>query len=427
MKRFLYVIFITVLSFLYACVNEDNNPSPDNEPDFKAQSYTIPLQDALDDLEEILNAINEDGTATRTIREKRTIKDIDVVCSNSYSHSTRSSQIDSLLYIVNFDNDKGYALLEADKRAEGVIALVDAGYLTADEFLSPPDIDATNGTGALYSLINEYVSRSISIYDENLVSKASDRWYGFWVYNSGLIAPLLKTQWHQKAPYNYYCPEINGKKCVAGCVAIALAQIYAYNKQSCNFGPDKIGGYTIDWNGVFEDMDNPGKNSLATATLVRAVGAAVGMDYGADASSSNIDKACAALKQSGYKGTPKAVSYSADMVRTMVYDRTAPTYMRGVAYRSDGAQLGGHAWVVDGYEKYSRLVYEGPVGNVSHVVGTEYKYLVHCNFGWMNGLSNGYYVSDIFNLLEGAERPDYNLDKTDIVSWKDKKLIQYQR
>lgn len=211
MKRFLYVIFITVLSFLYACVNEDNNPSPDNEPDFKAQSYTIPLQDALDDLEEILNAINEDGTATRTIREKRTIKDIDVVCSNSYSHSTRSSQIDSLLYIVNFDNDKGYALLGADKRAEGVIALVDAGYLTADEFLSPPDIDATNGTGALYSLINEYVSRSISIYDENLVSKASDRWYGFWVYNSGLIAPLLKTQWHQKAPYNYYCPEINGK------------------------------------------------------------------------------------------------------------------------------------------------------------------------------------------------------------------------
>lgn len=67
------------------------------------------------------------------------------------------------------------------------------------------------------------------------------------------------------------------------------------------------------------------------------------------------------------------------------------------------------------------------MGNVSHVVGTEYKYLVHCNFGWMNGLSNGYYVSDIFNLLEGAERPDYNLDKTDIVSWKDKKLIQYQR
>lgn len=227
------------------------------------------------------------------------IKDIDVVCSNSYSHSTRSSQIDSLLYIVNFDNDKGYALLGADKRAEGVIALVDAGYLTADEFLSPPDIDATNGTGALYSLINEYVSRSISIYDEDWVSKASDRWYGFWVYDSGLIAPLLKTQWHQGDPYNYYCPEINGKKCVAGCVAIALAQIYAHNKQEYNFGPDKIGGYTIDWSGVFEDMDNPGKNSLATATLVRAVGAAVGMDYGVDASSSNIDKACAALKQSG--------------------------------------------------------------------------------------------------------------------------------
>lgn len=427
MKRFYLFIVVAILGFLYACVNDDNNPSPNNEPDSKNQiGYSIPLQDALDELEEILNATNADQTTTRANGEKRTIKNVEVVYGDGYSHTTRSSDADSLFYIVNFENDKGYALLGADKRADGVIALVDKGSLTADQFISPPDIDATNGSQALYSLIKEYVSNSISTYNEDLTAKAANRWYGFWVYDYGLISPLLGTQWHQREPYNYYCPEINGEKCVAGCVAITLAQIYAFNKQNYNFGPDKISGYTIDWNGVIADINEPGTNSFAVATLIRAVGAAVGMDYGIDASSSNIDKACTALKQAGYK-SPKSVSYSADMVKTMVYDRVAPTYMRGAAYSSNGTLWGGHAWVVDGYERYSRLIYEGPVGMVSKVVGTDYKHLVHCNFGWENGLSNGYYASDIFNLLEGAERPDSNTGTTDIVSWKDKKLIQYQR
>lgn len=42
--------------------------------------------------------------------------------------------MEDLLYIVNFENEAGYAILGADDRLEPVYAVVDEGSLTTEEF-----------------------------------------------------------------------------------------------------------------------------------------------------------------------------------------------------------------------------------------------------------------------------------------------------
>ena len=44
------------------------------------------------------------------------------------------------------------------------------------------------------------------------------------------IEPMLKTSWNQSAPYNNYCPEVNGQKTPTGCTATAMAQIMKFHE-----------------------------------------------------------------------------------------------------------------------------------------------------------------------------------------------------
>ena len=44
------------------------------------------------------------------------------------------------------------------------------------------------------------------------------------------IEPLITSQWGQDSPYNTQCLEIDGKHCLTGCVATAMAQIMYYHK-----------------------------------------------------------------------------------------------------------------------------------------------------------------------------------------------------
>lgn len=57
--------------------------------------------------------------------------------------------------------------------------------------------------------------------------------------------PLLETEWHQVAPYNYNCPMGDGGQCIVGCVATAPAQIMKY----WEWPPSGSGEHCYDWDG----------------------------------------------------------------------------------------------------------------------------------------------------------------------------------
>ena len=117
-------------------------------------------------------------------------------------------------------------------------------------------------------------------------------------------AVLIKAKWGQGDPYaptyNYYCPRIGGRPCIAGCVATAAAMIVHFWKY-----PEKgKGTATLSWNGttirhkfsldsnkfVYDSMPNQvavnseWNNIRAVAKLSYACGVISKMNWGLDGS-----------------------------------------------------------------------------------------------------------------------------------------------
>lgn len=142
-----------------------------------------------------------------------------------------------------------------------------------------------------------------------------------------LVEPIIGTQWSQDTPYNDLCPH----QYPAGCVAIAMAQIMKYHKVPTAY----------NWNNI------PNKTAtIDTQELIVDVGKAVDMDYGADGSSSNIDKAVKGFSSMGYNVIRKEHK-SSDVIDEL-YKKRRPVYMRGNRKEFIGISWKGHAWVCEG-------------------------------------------------------------------------------
>ncbi len=129
------------------------------------------------------------------------------------------------------------------------------------------------------------------------------------------VGPLLTTSWHQRAPYNNFCPsgDLDCDTCpsgklptfptLVGCVAVATAQILKYwnwppsgtgshsytwyGDQSCDGStPSQVLSATFsdpyDWQNMPDSCDDgcPPQDSAALAELCYEVGVAFEMDYG---------------------------------------------------------------------------------------------------------------------------------------------------
>lgn len=111
------------------------------------------------------------------------------------------------------------------------------------------------------------------------------------------VEPLLKTKWHQHAPYNNFCPTYDDHRTVAGCTAIALSQVL-YHFKSDNIAPEIVeyvndptkteitvdfskGGY--DWENMlptYTEGEYSDAQANAVARLCYEAGVASKAEYG---------------------------------------------------------------------------------------------------------------------------------------------------
>ena len=111
------------------------------------------------------------------------------------------------------------------------------------------------------------------------------------------VTPLLTTHWGQQPLYNSLCPydSQHGTRTVAGCVAVAVAQVMKYwNHPTTGYGshsythPDygtqsaDFGTTTYAWSSMPDSLTSSSSTTQvnAIATLLYHVGVAVEMDYG---------------------------------------------------------------------------------------------------------------------------------------------------
>ncbi len=303
---------------------------------------------------------------------------------------------DTLLSIINFDNDEGFAIINNQNE---IIALTNKGSFSVDKLTKEYTKEefANTPEGMISYLINT------ASFDWNTpvtrpdTSVLAGTFPGPWVTETR-INPLVQVKFHQNAPFNSQCYNEYGEICPAGCVAIAIIQIMSANKY-----PTTIGNRTYNWNSIIEDYKlSPAVQNLL-AQWIRTIGDQCNMFYSQDGSGSSIEDARECFMQyPRYRNLNIVHSPSYEDMYPNLANNT-PLYCRGMQQNSTS----GHAWVIDGciYQKQSVKTI-----TASGVVLSEYfntRSYVHCNWGW-GGSCDGYYLTNVFNLSNGAEIQDGN-------------------
>lgn len=316
-------------------------------------------------------------------------------------------------YIFNVEDKDGFVIVSGDDRLPDILAFSDKG-----------NVDMKTLPCNMEWLLTCYENMidSLDVYpimQTRVLRHAAKR---------PSIEPLITTTWGQGAPYNKYCPEINGEKCPTGCVATAMAQIINYHKwpqsqtasvdayitESSGINMPALESTTFNWSNMTEDD---------IARLMLYCGQSTEMDYLLGGSGARIEPSEVLRTIFGYSKSTQGgwliKLFEAENLEQTVYDELSearPVYYTGYSdSRSDG-----HAFIVDGYK-------DG---------------MFHINWGW-NGNSDGYFLitgltEDIMpflptwssNMIVGMEPPVLDVAQAKVIvdmnfrNWGDRCLYR---
>lgn len=135
MKKNLLVRAMLVAVLLVCCNScDDREEIPSSQPKSEKVScnpHAISQEQALASLQDFMNSF--ENVATRSAMQSRRVKDIYPVEFRKDVTRAGADTIDceNLLYVVNFENEQGYAILAADDRVkDDVLAVVEQGSMS---------------------------------------------------------------------------------------------------------------------------------------------------------------------------------------------------------------------------------------------------------------------------------------------------------
>lgn len=401
--------------------------------DVTEENNVISIKEATSKLDSLLLELYGPDTKSSD-RFIYDIKDIQVLSSSDIRPMTKSYSDNSrdLLYVVNFPDDKGFAILSATTLiSEDVLCVTEQGSMSVEELLR---VMTENHVTKSSEDSDDFVPIGLDIIPALLMDAVIlETQYGIHPEPEDCDAtksapagtrygPYLRTKWGQTTGYtpvgsvrlfNRYTPN----HAAAGCVAIAAAQIMEWNKipRGVN-GVNTFDGYACSWH----EMDTVYNYQIANrqylndttkyeqvAHFVRAVGKKCDISYGSSDSAPSSGHAIDvkhALEDYGYSNVKRLLGFgnTNQGKATTCIRAQQPVYLDG--YKT-GA--GGHAWVLD-----------GECGNYYHI-----------NWGWY-GKSDGYYAKGVFNTTSRYGRDDeYDLvtsTATHEYTW-DFRLVTYNR
>lgn len=398
MRRFLSIL-ICVFS-LCACTNERYlfNTMED------ADSFSITSNEAATIALEFASAFHGDEQKQGSVTKTVCVSNVQPLCSdNIVIHSKIKSNAinpDTLLYAVNFSDDKGFALVAADKRTTPIFAYVENGSLEFDKLNDEKNVGFLLFLeGAINKIVHDVNTQDVS------ETKATT---GGWTIIEK-YPPMIKTKWSQGEPYNMYCPN----NYPTGCTVTATAQILSYYQTISSVSwsdGGSSGSATLDWPRIISECEsNYGrlnrdyfyKSSNEVAHLMRYLGASMDADYTSSGTGVNKKKPIDWMNNWGFLKATKLAKYSVRPIINAIKNNKL-VYARGNSGRKKFLGItisytGGHAWVYDGY------VLASSGGSKSD--------LLHCNWGW-GGVRDGYYISNAFNSDAGPEINDWEVNRS---------------
>lgn len=421
--------------------------------------YTLSDDEVSDNLISFLAA--KENTDSRAASNKYSISKIDTATvSLATSSNSRSAEIekydevDFYLYGIsnNESDESGYAVLTNDRRIGEIICIADDSEFDSDISDSP-------FMQMFCSNLEEYVEETAEIWDSiaddetqetrsaySSIASSGNYSYSDWVYNSGNISSLTKTDWGQRSPYNAGIAAVKGENFLTGCGAVAVAQILAFHEfpkkttTSIKNSLNNKWNEAQTWNGVYDwslmkkrssiwGLSSEGK--MMVGALMYQVAEGIKASYGTSETSSNRSNYPTFLKSVGFDAD-SVQSYSFDTIKKSINNK-CPVIISASSKKEVKTKRflwwtwktttysGDHAFIIDGYCNMKCTATNKNNRNDVKTFTTNY---VHCNLGW-NGSCDGYYIDNVFATNKGAVAQDSTVEALSRSTYGEDNYYQY--
>ena len=325
---------------------------------------------------------------------------------NSYKRelgkvSARSDESVPPVYVFNFNDDNGFAIMASDRRMPSLIALAESGSLNEGDSIDNPglglfiDFLSSPGSGGGYGPVRWEWNDSLDT--PGGASGYPRDVYGPW-QTTKYISNACQVKWGQGEPYNALCPEKEGKKTLTGCTATALAQFMSIYQH-----PNDYKGYVFNWSAMtqlpFAGLcSQDAQNSIAW--LMRQLGTKenLDVDYGVDGSGADKRNIHRTLSNCGFSNSGVRDIYNTPVVA----DELVNGYPILISAKSS---KGRHTWLVHGLMQRIRKIDHYYAKDVLEYTRYEIEYYPLCNWGW-EGRADGYYLSGVFDAHSGPVESD---------------------
>lgn len=327
--------------------------------------------------------------------------------SNEFTISTSSEILDdnseNILFTVFELQPQGYIVTTSETNLPPIIAYSFTSNFYDEEsgnlLLNMLKTDLSLRLENIPNLPKEVISKRIGSWSKILTGNIENYRYEQWPPEGTTPTDgWLLENWTQSAPYNNFCPmdNVTGNRSVAGCPAIAMAQILNYHRSANNVSFDDSDDYYHNYAGrqywidddyllhdflsfpemntnldtlVYHYLYEEPVTNTDKATLVFACGVAANQVYTSTVSGTfGIDQAHQAYLKFNFDGVLLIDETTLDFYEQIAQNMmdAFPVHFASVTPAGDA----GHNFVIDGYNT------------------NEY---YHINFGW-GGAYNGWYL-----------------------------------
>lgn len=365
----------------------ENNISIDNE---NQASYNKSIEEAK---QQALNILDE--------TDKGQIKDCELIFPALQTRTVSDSIANNVkFYVINLKNNKGWALIAADRRATDVYAFSLSGNVDAQSFLS--NVNAFLRT-FIESAIKYFIGEIASTQQAQPRPGPNDPFFymkdeingvEYYVKNIGYETyatkdPIITTKWDLGSPYNEYFEyyfdydrndyDYGSGKLLAPSDAVSLAQIMQYYNYPTTYENNSVNWSTISGNWgctymIHKIADAAGYSQEKSGDYVLA-----------NMSFTNVGNV---LSSFGY-AYDTSTDFNGNSIESSV-SNNRPVIMHATDRNSNTANV---TWIIDGYikQKYEYILwYTYPPYDVYQSSVTYRKYY-HCNWP-ISGYPNGYFL-----------------------------------
>lgn len=321
---------------------------------------------------------------------------------------SRGATTDTLMYVFNFDNEQGYAIVAANRNLEPLIAVTEQGYYNPDEPIENPgfaDFMARAEAAANREIISDTIKPFRPINPELSQTKVVDETMEKWE-----ITPNYNLRWGQRNPEGLLYDNT-----YSGCTNTAMAIIMSYYDYpatieltfnnsnetiALNWSEIKHHVQSINGDTFYDDCPSlyPNNHTIISKLLRQLGELNESFDVIETAETGEVShstgtydyKPISTFEKLGFIVTSGYRAISDDIL----YEMKNGGYKLLVRGKEKNKRYG-HNWVIDGvqYEKIRHSEWVKEYGKDWELIGDysyRYRKFCHCNWGW-NGNNNGWF------------------------------------